>query len=144
MRKILFALLLLPSLSWAQTATRQIDYFLKFTNETQALAALTAFNGLTAWPLDYAFPDLKFWRNSLDNGDGSHNYLTGYYVMISLPRVNPTLRDHPAVQIVIDREATRARLPGAVIRSTVTNVILQDLRFSPVPAGSDYPFGNMQ
>jgi len=37
-----------------------------------------------------------------------------------------------------------ARQPGAVIRSTVGAAVLQDLRWEPVFAGSQYDWGNWQ
>jgi hypothetical protein len=62
----------------------------------------------TLFAADRVIPDIKVWRASQDtiNGDGSvtHNYLAGYFVLISLPRLVVALRDDAAVQVVIDRD----------------------------------------
>jgi hypothetical protein len=71
-----------------------------------------------------------------------HHPLAGYFVMISLDHVVPALLNHAAVQLVVDRDMMNARQPGAVLKSTVGNVVLQDLRFSPVFAGMNPPWGN--
>jgi hypothetical protein len=62
--------------------------------------------------------------------------------MISLDHVVPALLNHAAVQLVVDRDMMNARQPGAVLKSTVGNVVLQDLRFGPVFAGMNPPWGN--
>jgi hypothetical protein len=134
-----------------------IDYFLKFASEAAAKTALssrlgTDEQGNLVWPRSYCFPGLQFWLASQDvagtDSDGNpiltHTYLPGYFIMVSLPNVLAALRDSAPVQIVIDRDLAASRSQGAVIKSNVSVAILQDLRFSPVPAGSDYPFGNMQ
>lgn len=121
-----------------------IDYFMKYADEATAKTALAS--RLTSdggWPLDLCIPGVQFWRVSQDNGDGSHNYLPGFFIVVSLPTIVPALRDLGSVQVVIDREKAKARQSGAVIKSNVSNAILQDLMFSPVPAGADFPYGNM-
>lgn len=142
MKKLFFILAFLLNGSFAHAD--DIDYFLRFANENAALTAFQNFTNRTEWPLDYCLPGIQIWQSSLDNADGSHNYVSGFIVMCSFKRVIPALVNLAQVQIVIDRDLARQRAAGAVIKSNVSNAVLQDLRFSPVVAGSDYPFGNMQ
>lgn len=130
-----------------------IDYILKFADEATAKAALASRlkaddQGVTQWPTDYCLPGITIWRTSQDVSDGQggfiHTPLVGFFILISLPNILPALRDLAVVQVVIDRELARTRTIGAVIKSNVTNAILQDIHFSPVYAGSDFPFGSMQ
>jgi len=129
----------------------QTDYFLQFASEAAALTALQSVTGSSIWPQDYAFPGLQFWRASQDstgvdsssNPITTHNYLAGFFVMLSLQSARPALLNSSAVQIVLDRDKANARQAGAVLKSNVSGVVLQDLRFQPVPAGADYPYGNM-
>jgi hypothetical protein len=135
-----------------------IDYFLKYADEATAKTALAQYlvmdrDGVGQWPLDLCIPDVKIWRDSQDvttpgpNGKGpiiTHTYLPGFFILVSLDRVRPALVNLPAVQVVIDREKAVARQAGAVIKSGVSNAVLQDIRISPVFSGSDIPYGNMQ
>jgi hypothetical protein len=132
----------------------QIDVVLKFASRAAAIAALSDYvrpdeDGIARFSRDRIMPDIKVWRVSQDvigtDGEGNstvtHNYLAGYYVLVSLPRVVPALRDRAEVQFVYDRDKANARQSGAVLRSTVGPAVLQDIRFEPVFAGSDLPFG---
>lgn len=132
----------------------QIDVILKYASRAAALADLVAQTNIDNQNVrdflsDRAIPNLQVWRASQDvagtDADGNptvtHNYLSGFFVLISLPRVVPALRDDAAVQVVIDRDKANAREAGAILKSTVGAAVLQDLRFSPVFAGADYPFG---
>jgi hypothetical protein len=126
-----------------------IDYILKFASEAAAKTALSSRLKIGEWPLDYCLPGITMWRESQDvagtDVDGNptitHTPLTGYFIQASLDRVLPALRDLAAVQVVVDEELARARRPGAIIKSNVSNAILQDLRWSPVFAGRDNPWG---
>lgn len=131
----------------------QIDYFLKFSSraaaKADAVAALETVlddQGTAQWLLSNVV-EVTAWRASQDTTDGQgnvvHTPLSGFFVLISLNRVVPALRDHSAVQLVVDRDAMNARTPGFVLKSGVTNLILQDLRISPVFAGMNPPWGNM-
>lgn len=125
-----------------------IDYILKFADEAAAKTALAARLKTGEWPSDYCLPGITLWRDSQDIPDGQggfiHTPLVGFFILVSLDRILPALRDLAVVQVVIDRELARTRTAGAVIKSNVTNLVLQDIRFSPIYAGSDFPFGSMQ
>jgi hypothetical protein len=54
------------------------------------------------------------------------------------------LKNLAAVQVVLDRDKCNTRQTGCVVKSNVTNTVLQDIRMSPIFAGSDFPFGGMQ
>lgn len=126
-----------------------IDVVLKFTSLAAAKADPVVQQHYDAiedlFALDRVIPNVKVWRASQDVG-GVHTYLSGWYALISLEsgRIPNSLRDHEAVQVVIDRDKANARQPGAIIRSTVGAAVLQDIRFQPVFAGSDYPWGAWQ
>lgn len=122
----------------------QIDYYLKFADEATALSALQNFTNRADWPTDYCIPNIQLWRNSQDNGDGSHNYLNGFFVLCSFNRNVNAFTNLAAVQVVIDRDKANQRLAGGVIKSNVSNLILQDIRIAPVFQGTDLPYGNMQ
>lgn len=126
----------------------QYDVVLKYASRAAAIADLAEHTGVDDQSVreffgDRAIPNVKLWRASQDVGD-VHTYLVGYFVLISLPRLVPALRDNAAVQLVIDRDKANARQAGAIIRSTVGQAVLQDIRMSPVFAGSDFPFGAWQ
>lgn len=132
----------------------QIDAILKFTDLATALVdpivqqhVSTDAQGNPIFAGDHVIPDLKVWRNSQDTtqtvtGPGGqqyqqtvHNYLTGYYALISMPRVVLSLRDHSALQVVITRDN------NTVLKRNVTFALLNDLRFEPIYAGCNYPWG---
>lgn len=121
----------------------QIDVILRFTSRAAAKddPAVRAYLRRNEADTDDDFapdaiiPNVKVWRASQDV-NGVHNYLAGFFVLVSLPRIVPALRDHDAVQVVINADT------NAVLRKTVSNAVMQDLRFEPVFAGSNYPFGN--
>ena len=87
-------------------------------------------------------PNVKVWRASQDV-NGVHTFLSGWYALISIETkgLPDDVKNHAAIQVVIDRDKANARQVGAIIRSTVSAALLQDLRFQPVFAGSDYPWG---
>jgi hypothetical protein len=126
----------------------QYDAVLKYVSLAAALADPVVQQHYSllnsAWFQDHVIPDIKVWRASQDNPDGTHNYLAGYFVLVSLPRLVVALRDDAAVQVVINRDLANAGMAGAIVRSTVGAVVLQDLRFEPVFAGSNYPWGQWQ
>lgn len=138
------------ALLWAAPALAdQIDVVLKFASLAAAKADPVVQQHYDAlqdlFASDRVIPNVKVWRASQDVGS-THNYLAGWYMLVSLEsgRVPNALRDHAAVQVVINRDKANARQPGAIIRSTVGAAVLQDLRFEPVFAGSDYPWNNWQ
>lgn len=124
----------------------QIDYFLKFASRAAAMADVVATmqtglddQGVKQW-LASNCVEVDVWRDSQDVA-GVHSYMSGFFVLISLDRVMVALRDHAAVQLVVDRDKMNARQPGFVLASGVSNAILQDIRISPVFAGMNPPWG---
>lgn len=146
-RLAIAALLLLAAIP---TRADQYDAVLKYATRADAAADPNVQQHMdqlrTLFAGDRVIPDIKVWRASQDtiNGDGSvtHNYLAGYFVLISLPRLVVALRDDAAVQVVINRDLANQGLPGAIVRSAVGAAVLQDIRFEPVFAGSNYPWGS--
>ncbi len=124
----------------------QIDVVLKFTSLAAAKADPVVQQHYDAienlFAQDRVIPGLQVWRASQDVG-GAHTFLPGWFLLISLEsgRIPNALRDHDAVQCVINRDKANARQAGAIIRKTVSDAVMQDLRFQPVFAGSDYPWG---
>jgi len=131
------------------TFADQIDVVLKFASRAAARSDPIVSQHYDVmqdlFAQDRVIPDLKVWRMSQDV-NGAHTMLPGWFLLVSLQsgRVPDALRDHPAVQIVINRDKANARQAGAIIRSTVSAALLQDLRFEPMFAGSDYPWGAWQ
>ena len=72
---------------------------------------------------------------------GVHNYLTGWYGCVSLDHQDSTLINHAHMVLAIDRDKSAAG-QAAIIKSNL-GALLNDYRFSPVFAGSNYPFGNL-
>lgn len=142
-----------------------IDYFFKFTNEAAAIADASGtiyytppqtFNGVTtpgSWNADRVAPGIQVWRASQDVagsviGPGgvsvptvTHTFLAGWFGIISIPIVKAALMNHSALQIAMNRELAAAG-QAAILKNNL-GALLQDLRFSPVFAGSNYPFGNL-
>lgn len=98
---------------------------------------------------DLTVANVRVWRPSADvagtDSDGNptvtHTYLTGFFVFVSADHVVPALRDHPALQVAVDRDKMNARQAGMVLKNNVTAPILQDMRFEPILAGMDPPWG---
>ena len=124
-----------------------IDYFLKYAGVAAAKADPLIQAHMdrlqTLFDEGCIIVDPDVWRASQDVG-GVHTYLSGFFLIISLPNLVPALRDAASVQFVIDREKAKARQAGAIIKNNLTNTVLQDIRFEPIFAGSDYPFGGWQ
>lgn len=91
------------------------------------------------------------WRASQDtvvpdgNGGSSivHSFMSGVFLLISMPRLVTSLRDNAAIQLVLNRDKMNAREAGFVVRSTISAGILQDIRFGPVFAGMDVPWAGL-
>jgi hypothetical protein len=127
-----------------------IDFFLKYTNEAEAiadsyaLAEAAGFHKLDDyWLEDHTLPDVKAWRPSQDTLDGQgravHHYLTGYYILVALRRRNQTLLNAAALAFALDRDACNAGNPF-VVKNNI-GAVLQDIGVSPIFAGSNYPIG---
>lgn len=122
-----------------------IDYFLKFNDEASAIAAAEAAGKLGSrdaegnwhWNPDHVAPNIKAWRISQNNPDGTHNYLTGWYCIVSTEKINATLNSDPALQFTLDRDG-----PPYVIKNNV-GAVLTNLGYEPVFSGSHYPVGGV-
>lgn len=99
--------------------------------------------------------EINVWRHSQDTvstgPDGEelriHSYFSGAVFLVTWPRLIPALRDHPALQVVFNLDKCFTRQVGCVVRSNVSNTILQDLRFSPIVTlrgGENMPWGDLQ
>jgi hypothetical protein len=121
-----------------------IDCILKFTDRAAAISALQAHapvdgGGVRQWAQDHVLP-VQVWRDSQDVG-GVHTYLTGYFVLVALDNPPANLLNLAAIQFAVDRDLANARQAGMVLKSNVSQALLQDLRISPLFAGADWPFG---
>jgi len=143
---ILFSLLASPAFA------NQIDCVAKWTDKATAMADAQAVlqtsldgQGVRQW-LASNVMEIQPWRDSQDtlDSDGNvvHHPLSGYFVLISLDHVMPALRDEPAIQVCIDRDKMNAGQGGFVLKSNVSNAILQDIRFG-VFAGMNVPWGGL-
>lgn len=133
-----------------------IDVMLKFASRAAALADPVVqlyknkdANNQDQFAPDLILPNVRVWRASQDtpgtDADGNptvtHNYLPGFYILVSLPRTEPSLRDHAAIQVAADRDKMNARQDGMVLRKSFSDTLMQDLRFEPVFAGMTPPWG---
>lgn len=125
-----------------------IDYIFTFTDKATALAdsnAVGHFTG-TTWNSDHV-QEITVWRTSQDTVDGSgntvHTPLAGYWLWVSWPKQVTALTNHANLKVAIDRERLTKRLGSAIIKSNVSNAILQDVMISPVYMGCDFPWGSM-
>ncbi len=116
-----------------------IDYILGFNNRANAKedgpAASHFHIDTDAWQADHT-QEVRVTRISTGN-----DVPPGFYVMISSSVPIAELLDHPALKIAIDRDKANARQAGAVLRTTLSNPVLQDVVINPVYAGADFPWG---
>ncbi|MEN6664366.1 MAG: hypothetical protein ABFD85_10260 [Phycisphaerae bacterium] len=128
-----------------------IDYLLRFPDEADALAALTAHTiegiepGVRLWADSYVFRDVRAYRitgtETVDDGAGGtyeseiREYLPGYFVWIALSERDPELENEHCV-LIGDRER------DVVLHTITTPEDLATLYLEPTPAGSHYSFGS--
>ena len=127
-----------------------IDYFLKYTNEaaakTDAHALAQAMGQPVSqdWRKEHTLPDIKAWRVSQDTTDAEgrvvHNYLAGWFVIVSLTYQEPVLLNSTALQFALDRDACN-RGEKFVVKNNI-GAIIKDVACEPIFAGSTYPMGN--
>jgi hypothetical protein len=119
----------------------QFDYILRFASFADLKADIQAAEHLSDDKLDFAADHaMRVGVTRISTGAT----LPGFFVMISLPLNVAVLRNHSAIQLVINRDKCNARVSGCIVRSTVGATILQDIIISPVYAGSDFPWGGFQ
>jgi hypothetical protein len=128
---------------------RHYDFFCKWATEADAKAdAVMVANqlGVTPskdWMLDHTLPNVQVWRPSQDvhNPDGTvtHNYLTGWFAIVSVKTQLPELMSLAATQFVLDRDACTAGQPFVILNNI--GAVIRDVAVSPIFAGSTYPMG---
>lgn len=129
------------------------DYLLRFPSRPDAVrdSAMQRDALADLFAMDHVVSDVRTWQANKDRQDGRdelgevlvrHDYDQGYALLVSLPDLVPELRYHPATILVVERERANARAANAVIMTTLPPGHLRQLRFEPVPAGADYPWGN--
>ncbi len=123
------------------------DYFLKFASEDDAKASalllaekhgIEISPGVIAWARDHVLPDVKVWRPSQDtivDGQVVHQYLTGWFAIVSLNERRETLLNAAALAFAMDRDG-----PPYIVRNNIGTVIT-DVAVEPIFAGSHYPIG---
>ena len=134
----------------------QIYYFFQFTTAAQAQVDTTIAAQYVAgqgWNQSVMFTGIQVWKPAQDVTVANpspppatlttHTYLNGYYILGSLPSpiVAAALTD-PQIVVIIDRTTNAIIKDNLDTGSSRTNI--NALQFSPVPAGSNYPFGAFQ
>lgn len=128
----------------------QIDYVMKWadlaTAKADVVASANMRSDLADWLRDHC-TEIQVWRNSQDttdvDGNVVHVYLPGFFVLISVRRRIAAIENDVACQLGLDRDMMNARQPGFVLISNVSPAVLQDIRFQPVFAGMDVPWGGL-
>ena len=133
-----------------------LDCFLHFASLAAALADAQVLahtqlddQSVRQFMADHVVGQVQVWRNSQDvagtdaqgNPMVTHTFLPGKYFTVSGENLDPALINNAAVQVCVNRDKAAARVSGMIVKSNLSLPLLQDLRFSPVWAGSDYPFG---
>ena len=89
-----------------------IDAFCKWQTEADAKAdAVMLANqfgiSFNNWRTDHVLPNVKVWRPSQDTGTPPnmvHNYLAGWFAIVSIRNQVPELMSLAATQFVLDRD----------------------------------------
>lgn len=141
-----------------------IDHLIRFDSEEQARADAVVGAYFHAnkehpdggsWDGARVIPDVKVWQPANDTtedieGPGGetvtvtrHTYLPYIYKLISLPEVDPALRDHPTCMLVADRDKAAAGDPSFIVYTPIPSGQLGSYALEPTFAGSHYPFGQI-
>ena len=124
----------------------QIDYFAKWNSETEAkqdayrLRQYFGSDGGTIvkdWYLHQFSPNVQVWRPSQDNTDGTHNYLTGWFGILSLDHIESVIINDNSLAFALNRDG-----PPYVVKNNI-GAIINDVAVSPIFAGSHYPLGGI-
>lgn len=139
-----------------------IDHLIRFNTEADAIADPVvgqyhyADNEASGWRGDICITGQVCWQTSADTTstvtdiDGNpqqvttHTYLPYWYITISKPELDMDLRNHPACMLVADRSAAQAKNPGFILYTPIPAAMLNDYNVSPMPMGSNYPFGSVE
>jgi hypothetical protein len=125
-----------------------IDHVMLYATEAGAKAdkvRLSDALGIPAtdtWQLNQSIPDIRLWQPSKDtvvNDNVVHTYLKGFFLLLSLNRVEPLLRDAPSIFFILDRDAASRGAPFVVFNDI--GDMISDIAFAPAFAGSNYPLG---
>ncbi len=124
-----------------------IDYFFKFNTQADAKASalllaekhgIEISPGVIEWARDHVLPDVRVWRPSQDtvvDDHTVHQYLTGWYAIVSLDEQRQTLLNAAALAFAMNRDG-----PPYVIKNNV-GAVITDVACEPIFAGSHYPIG---
>jgi hypothetical protein len=117
-----------------------IDHLIRYADEAAAIAdpALAAYRHDNGWQLHRTFPDIKVYDTEAEDPTAPLPY---WYILISLSEASPDLIALPYTMIVTDREATLAAGSPVVLHSAIPVEAWPRYRAEPMPAGSNYPFG---
>ena len=129
-----------------------IDFFFRFTDESDAISEAVKYKGLGRydnssppvwfWDRDYVIPDIKAWRPSQDGGSPPvHNYLTGWFAVVAWTKPARALMTHPKLQFALNRQWDKFGSPKNLVVKNNIGAIINDVAVSNVFAGSDYPVG---
>jgi hypothetical protein len=125
-----------------------MNHFMKFPDETTAKAALGGYLIRSAWDLSRVVPGQRvvLARAEWDDGDPENPiqispplHMPGWYVTVSLPEVDVTLRELPdnACRLIGDSDTGELVYTAPDLdMGLLTTAIIE-----PVPAGARYSFG---
>lgn len=130
-----------------------LDYGFAFTNQAQAVAAAEMLAGHyqlgVGWMQDHVIPGMQCWRPSQDTTSGSppvttHNFLTGFYVLVSVDNGTatpiPILANAGSLKFILNRTAREAGMPF-VVKNNI-GAVLADLGCQPMyQSPNPYPVG---
>jgi hypothetical protein len=104
--------------------------------------------GVRQFVQDHVISNIKVWRASQDtvdiSGDTLHNYLPGFFALISVDHRIPVLENDPALQVCVNRDKMNAGQTPYLFLSSYSAAILKDIRFAPIYMGANFPFGSLQ
>ncbi len=124
----------------------QYDFFAKWASEAEAkqdayrLRQYFGSDGGTIvrdWYLHQFLPNVKVWRPSQDNTDGTHNYLAGWFGILSLDHIESVIINDNSLAFALNRDG-----PPYVIKNNI-GAVINDVAVSPIFAGSHYPLGGI-
>ena len=124
----------------------QYDFFAKWNSEAEAkqdayrLRQYFGTDGGTIvkeWYLHQFLPNVKAWRVSQDNTDGTHNYLAGWFGILSLDHIENVIINDNSLAFALNRDG-----PPYVIKNNI-GAVINDVAVSPIFAGSHYPLGGI-
>lgn len=137
-----------------------LDYGFAFTNQAQAIAAAEMLAGHyqlgVGWMQDHVIPGMQCWRPSQDTTSGSppvttHNFLAGYYVLVSVDNGTatpiPILANAASLKFILNRTARETIDAGhpngyPFVVSNKIGAVLADLGCQPMyQSPNPYPVG---